>query len=76
MLLLFMRLSEICCSCASSGLSLQWLRLGSAFDEAALLYDTTMGVLGEDRSLSARGGAFSDAFSSWAVQGYRLGTGR
>jgi hypothetical protein len=29
-------------------------------------------VLGEDRSLTTRGGAFSDAFQAWAVHCYRL----
>ena len=29
-------------------------------------------VLGEDRSLTARGGAFSDAFRDWAVHCYRI----
>jgi hypothetical protein len=29
-------------------------------------------VLGEDRSLTARGGAFSDAFQAWAVHCYRI----
>jgi hypothetical protein len=29
-------------------------------------------VLGEDRNLTARGGAFSDAFQAWAVHCYRI----
>jgi hypothetical protein len=29
-------------------------------------------VLREDRSLTARGGAFSDAFQAWAVHCYRI----
>jgi hypothetical protein len=34
--------------------------------------DKTVEVLGEDRSLSARGGAFSDTFKSWAAHCYRI----
>jgi hypothetical protein len=34
--------------------------------------DKAVEVLGEDRSLTARGGVFSDAFKSWAVHCYRI----
>jgi len=34
--------------------------------------ETKVEVLGEDRSLDARGGAFSDAFHDWAAHCYRI----
>ena len=34
--------------------------------------EKTVEVLGEDRSLPARDGAFSDAFNAWAAHGYRI----
>jgi hypothetical protein len=34
--------------------------------------DETVEVLGEERSLSARSGAFRDSFKSWAAHCYRI----
>ena len=44
----------------------------ATFTLKGLAGDKTVEVLGEDRSLSACGGAFSDSFKSWAVHCYRI----
>ena len=44
----------------------------ATFTLKGLTGDKTVEVLGEDRSLSARGGVFSDTFKSWAVHCYRI----
>ena len=44
----------------------------ATFTLKGLTGDKAVAVLGEDRSLSARGGAFSDTFKSWAVRCYRM----
>ncbi len=44
----------------------------ATFTYKGLAGDKTVEALGEDRSLSARDGAFSDTFISWAAHGYRL----
>jgi hypothetical protein len=44
----------------------------ATFTLKGLADDKTVEVLGEDRSLSARGGVFSDAFKSWGVHCYRI----
>jgi hypothetical protein len=42
------------------------------FTLKALAGEKTVEVLGEDRSLRERNGAFSDTFKSWAVHCYRI----
>src|ERR1039457_5618001 len=44
----------------------------ATFTLKGLIGDKTVEVLGEDRSLSTRGGAFSDIFKSWADHCYRI----
>ena len=44
----------------------------ATFTLKGLAGDKAVEVLGEDRSLTARGGVFSDAFKSWAVHCYRI----
>ncbi len=44
----------------------------ATFASKGLLGEKTVEVLGESRSLNSRDGAFSDAFSSWAVHCYRI----
>ena len=44
----------------------------ATFTLKGLAGEKTVEVLGEARSLSARGGAFSDTFKSWAVHCYRI----
>ena len=44
----------------------------AAFTLKGLVGGKAVEVLGEDRSLSTRGGAFSDTFKSWAVHCYRI----
>jgi hypothetical protein len=44
----------------------------ATFTIKGLIGDKAVEVLGEDRSLSTRGGAFSDTFKSWAVHCYRI----
>ena len=44
----------------------------ATFTPKGLAGDKTVEVLGEDRSLRARGGAFSDAFRAWAVHCYQI----
>jgi hypothetical protein len=44
----------------------------ATFTLKGLAGDKTVEVLGEDRSLSVRSGAFSDSFKSWAAHAYRL----
>src|SRR5208282_625605 len=43
----------------------------ATFRLKGLAGDKTVEVLGEERSLSARGGVFSDSFKSWAAHCYR-----
>ena len=44
----------------------------ATFTLQGLAGEKTVEVLGEERSLSARNGTFSDTFKSWAVHGYRI----
>jgi hypothetical protein len=44
----------------------------ATFALKGLIGEKKVEVLGEDRSLTARGGAFSDAFQAWAVHCYRI----
>jgi hypothetical protein len=44
----------------------------ATFTLKGLAGDKQVEVLGEDRSLTAHNGAFSDSFKSWAMHGYRL----
>jgi hypothetical protein len=44
----------------------------ATFTLKGLAGDKTVEVLGEERGLSARSGAFSDTFKSWAVHCYRI----
>jgi hypothetical protein len=44
----------------------------ATFTLKGLTGDKTVEVLGEDRSLSAHGGVFSDTFKSWAIHCYRI----
>ena len=44
----------------------------ATFTLKGLAGEKTVEVLGEERSLSARNGTFSDSFKSWAVHGYRI----
>ena len=44
----------------------------AAFTLKGFAGEKTVEVLGEDRTLSARNGTFSDTFKSWAVHCYRI----